>query len=154
MFPLLDAAIEPSDYPAMLRVECTRFNRVGLTTCSEMVFDPVFRPLVERPRGNLMILLRNYESLIRSCPPTPSRRGRQNAALGGDQYLLGVQLTMGWHHHVVFILSLILIWTQPRPAPLVRRRVLTDTLNYTREQLAEIVGAYFPLGWPLTCHLL
>ncbi|MCV7110356.1 amidohydrolase family protein, partial [Mycolicibacterium setense] len=25
--------------------------------------------------------------------------------------------------------------------------------NYTREQLAEIVGAYFPLGWPIACHV-
>jgi predicted amidohydrolase YtcJ len=25
--------------------------------------------------------------------------------------------------------------------------------NYTREQLREIVGAYFPLGWPMACHV-
>src|ERR1041384_7690485 len=25
--------------------------------------------------------------------------------------------------------------------------------NYTREQLTEIVGAYFPLGWPIACHV-
>jgi predicted amidohydrolase YtcJ len=25
--------------------------------------------------------------------------------------------------------------------------------NYTREQLAEIVGAYFPTGWPMACHV-
>ncbi len=25
--------------------------------------------------------------------------------------------------------------------------------NYTREQLTEIVGAYFPLGWQMACHV-
>ncbi|HXR42368.1 MAG TPA: hypothetical protein VN738_08165, partial [Acidothermaceae bacterium] len=25
--------------------------------------------------------------------------------------------------------------------------------NYTREQLTEIVGAYFPRGWPMACHV-
>ena len=25
--------------------------------------------------------------------------------------------------------------------------------NYTREQLAEIVAAYFPKGWPMACHV-
>jgi predicted amidohydrolase YtcJ len=26
--------------------------------------------------------------------------------------------------------------------------------NYTREQLTEIVDAYFPLGWPMACHVM
>ena len=25
--------------------------------------------------------------------------------------------------------------------------------SYTREQLTEIVGAYFPTGWPMACHV-
>ncbi len=25
--------------------------------------------------------------------------------------------------------------------------------NYTSEQLTEIVAAYFPLGWPMACHV-
>ena len=36
VFPLLSVAIQPSDYPAMLRAELARLNRAGLTTCSEM----------------------------------------------------------------------------------------------------------------------
>src|ERR1700757_3608548 len=35
VFPLLGGAIQPGDYPAMLRAECARLNRAGLTTCSE-----------------------------------------------------------------------------------------------------------------------
>ncbi len=42
VFPLLRGAINPSDYPAMLLAECARLNRAGLTTCSEMAFDPRF----------------------------------------------------------------------------------------------------------------
>ena len=42
MFPLLGGAIQPGDYPAMLLAECARLNRAGLTTCSEMAFDPGF----------------------------------------------------------------------------------------------------------------
>ncbi len=45
VFPLLNGAIAPSDYPAMLLAECARLNQAGLTTCSEMAFDPSLRPM-------------------------------------------------------------------------------------------------------------
>ena len=61
VFPLLHSAIQPSDYPAMLRAECARLNRAGLTTCSEMAFDPAFRPVVEQLRRELTVRLRTYE---------------------------------------------------------------------------------------------
>ena len=61
VFPLLGGAIRPGDYPAMLLAECARLNRAGLTTCSEMAFDPGFRPLVEPLRGELTVRLRTYE---------------------------------------------------------------------------------------------
>ena len=61
VFSLLTGAIKPSDYPAMLRAELARLNRGGLTTCSEMAFDPVFRPVVEQMRGDLTVRLRLYE---------------------------------------------------------------------------------------------
>jgi len=61
VFGLLGGAITPSDYPAMLRAELARLNRAGLTTCSEMAFDPVFRPIVEQMRNGLTVRLRAYE---------------------------------------------------------------------------------------------
>ena len=61
MFPLLAGAIQPSDYPAMLLAECARLNRAGLTTCSEMAFDPMFRPMLEQLRDELTVRLRTYE---------------------------------------------------------------------------------------------
>ena len=54
VFPLLNGAIAPSDYPAMLLAECARLNQAGLTTCSEMAFDPSLRPMVEVLRGKLL----------------------------------------------------------------------------------------------------
>ena len=46
----LTGAINPGDYPAMLHAELGRLNRAGLTTCSEMAFDPAFRPILEQMR--------------------------------------------------------------------------------------------------------
>jgi predicted amidohydrolase YtcJ len=40
LFAVLADAIEPRDYPSMLHAECARLSRGGLTTCSEMAFDP------------------------------------------------------------------------------------------------------------------
>ncbi|MBJ7463862.1 MAG: amidohydrolase family protein, partial [Mycolicibacterium sp.] len=42
VFPLIGGAISVAEYPAMLMAECDRLNRAGLTTCSEMAFDPMF----------------------------------------------------------------------------------------------------------------
>src|SRR5271167_976162 len=53
VFPLLNGAISADDYPTMLFAECARLNRAGLTTCSEMAFDPNFRLLVEELSGKL-----------------------------------------------------------------------------------------------------
>ena len=61
VFPLLGAAIQADSYPAMLLAECARLNRAGLTTCSEMAFDPNFGPLVEGLRDELTVRLRTYE---------------------------------------------------------------------------------------------
>ena len=61
MFPLLGGAISPDEYPAMLRAECARLNRAGLTTCSEMAFDPDFGPVLAALHDHLTVRLRTYE---------------------------------------------------------------------------------------------
>src|SRR5262249_4844664 len=58
---LLSGAIQAGDYPAVLEDECARLNRVGLTTCSEMAFDPLLRPVLEQMRDGLTVRLRTYE---------------------------------------------------------------------------------------------
>ena len=59
------APSSPSDYPAMLLAECARLNRAGLTTCSEMAFDPMFRPMLDQLRDQLTVRLRTYEMSTR-----------------------------------------------------------------------------------------
>jgi predicted amidohydrolase YtcJ len=60
VFPLLGDAISARDYPEMLAAECARLNRAGLTTCSEMAFDPMFRPLLAQLHDQLTVRLRTY----------------------------------------------------------------------------------------------
>ena len=148
VFPLLGSAIEPGDYPAMLRDECARLNRAGLTTCSEMAFDPAFRPLVERLRGELTVRLRTYEI------SNPQMRS-DATPLEGDDMLrqVGIKIWVDgspWVGNIA--LSFPYLDTDATRAIGVRPGSCGHA-NYTREQLGEIVGAYFPLGWPMACHV-
>ena len=101
VFSLLGGAIQPSDYPAMLRAEMARLNRGGLTTCSEMAFDPVFRPVVEQMRSDLTVRLRPYEiSNAQMSTDTDARQRRRHAPPGRDQDL-GRRLTVDRQHRPV-----------------------------------------------------
>ena len=101
VFPLLNGAIAPSDYPAMLLAECARLNQAGLTTCSEMAFDPALRPLVEQLRGKLI----GTAAHLRDLQPADDdrrhpRRGRRHAASGRHQDL-GGRLAVDRQHRAV-----------------------------------------------------
>jgi predicted amidohydrolase YtcJ len=148
VFPLLIGAIGPSDYPAMLLAECARLNRAGLTTCSEMAFDPGFRPLVDGLRDRLTVRLRTYEI---SNPQMST-----DAAPGdGDDMLRQVGIKI-WVDGSPWIGNIDLSFPYLDTAATRTIGVTPGSCghaNYTREQLAEIVGAYFPLGWPMACHV-
>jgi predicted amidohydrolase YtcJ len=148
VFPLLSGAISPSDYPAMLLAECARLNRAGLTTCSEMAFDPGFRPLVDGLRDQLAVRLRTYEI---SNPQMST-----DAASGdGDDILRQVGIKI-WVDGSPWIGNIALSFPYLDTAATRTIGVTPGSCghaNYTREQLAEIVGAYFPLGWPMACHV-
>ena len=148
VFPLLGGAVQPSDYPAMLRAECARLNRAGLTTCSEMAFDPAFRPLVSQLRGELTVRLRTYEisNPQMSTDPTPGE---------GDDMLRQVGIKI-WVDGSPWVGNIALSFPYLDTAATRTIGVSPGSCghaNYTREQLAEIVGAYFPLGWPMACHV-
>lgn len=150
LMPLIVGAISPADYPAMLSAEFARLNRAGLTTCSEMAFTPVFLPLLQQMRdgGALTVRLRTYEisnDTMTTCV-TPDN---------GDDLLrqVGVKIWVDGSPWVGNIdLSFPYLDTEAT-------RTIGVTpgscghANYSREQLAEIVGAYFPRGWPLACHV-
>ncbi len=148
VFPLLRGAIAPGDYPAMLLAECARLSRAGLTTCSEMAFDPNLRPMVERLRNDLTVRLRTYEI---SNPQMST-----DASPGdGDDVLRQVGIKI-WVDGSPWIGNIDL--TFPYLDTVATRTIgvvpgSCGHANYTHEQLTEIVGSYFPLGWQMACHV-
>ncbi len=148
VFPLLAGAITPSEYPAMLLAECARLNRAGLTTCSEMAFDPKFRPVVEQLSDALTVRLRTYEvsNPQMSTTATPGQ---------GDDKLRQVGIKI-WVDGSPWIGNIALSFPYLDTAATRAIGITPGSCgcaNYTAEQLTEIVAAYFPLGWQMACHV-
>lgn len=148
VFPLLAGVVQPSDYPTMLRAECGRLNRVGLTTCSDMAFDPVFRPLLDGLHDDLTVRLRTYEisnpQMVSTATPG-----------AGDDVVRQVGIKI-WVDGSPWIGNIDLTFPYLDTAATRTIGVTPGSCghaNYTREQLSEIVFAYFPLGWPMACHV-
>ena len=148
VFSLLGGAIAPSDYPAMLRAELGRLNRCGLTMCSEMAFDPMFRPLLEQMRDELFVRLRVYE--MSTAQMTTDMR-----PVNGDDMFRQVGIKI-WVDGSPWIGNIDLSFPYLDTDATRTIGVAPGSCghaNYTREQLTEIVGAYFPQGWPMACHV-
>ncbi len=148
VFPLLGGAIQADSYPAMLLAECARLNRAGLTTCSEMAFDPNFRPMVEHLRDQLTVRLRTYE-VSNPQMSTTAKPG------DGDDMLRQVGIKI-WVDGSPWIGNIALSF--PYLDTEATRTIgvppgSCGCANYTAEQLTEIVGAYYPLGWQMACHV-
>ncbi|MGA8547068.1 MAG: amidohydrolase [Mycobacterium sp.] len=149
VFPLLTGAISPGDYPAMLLAECARLNRAGLTTCSEMAFDPAFRPLIGGLHDRLTVRLRTYE-ISNPQMTTDATPGQ------GDDTVRQVGIKI-WVDGSPWIGNIDLSFPYLDTATTRAIGVTPGSCgcaNYTAEQLREIVGAYFPLGWPMACHVM
>src|SRR6185295_15510576 len=141
VFPLLDGAIDPAGYPAMLLEECARLNRAGLTMCSEMTFDPMFRPALDALRGELSVRLRTYEMSTAAMSTTEQ-------PANGDDVVRQVGIKI-WVDGSPWIGNIDL--TFPYLDTDATRSIGVTPgscghANYTREQLSEIVEAYFPKG--------
>jgi len=148
VFPLLQGAIQPSDYPAMLHAELARLNRAGLTTCSEMAFDPGFRPVIEQMRDDLTVRLRVYEMSTAAMttdqvPDNGDDMVRQAGIkiwVDGSPWIGNIDLSFPYLDTEA---------TRTIGIP----KGSCGCANYTREQLTEIVAAYFPKGWQMACHV-
>jgi predicted amidohydrolase YtcJ len=148
VFPLLAGAIKPSDYPAMLLAECARLNRAGLTTCSEMAFDPMFRPMLDQLRDKLTVRLRTYEM-------STAEMTTDESVKNGDDTVRQVGIKI-WVDGSPWIGNIDLSFPYLDTAATRAIGVVPGSCghaNYTREQLTEIVEAYFPLGWQMACHV-
>jgi len=148
VFPLLAGVADPTHYPAMLLAECARLNRAGLTTCSEMAFDPGLRPMLQQLRGELTFRLRAYE-MSNAHMHTDATPGE------GDDMLRQVGIKI-WVDGSPWIGNIALSFPYLDTAATRSVGIPPGSCghaNYTREQLSEIVGAYFPLGWQMACHV-
>lgn len=148
VFSLLAGAVSPTDYPAMLRAELRRLNRVGLTTCSEMAFDPAFRPIADMLHDELTVRLRVYE--ISNAQMTTDID-----PVNGDDLFRQVGIKI-WVDGSPWIGNIDLSFPYLDTDATRTIGVTPGSCghaNYTREQLTEIVGAYFPRGWPMACHV-
>ncbi len=148
VFSLLNAAIDPGAYPAMLRAELGRLNRAGLTTCSEMAFDGAFRPVLEQMRDELTVRLRVYEM------SNPTMATDMTPTNGDDMFRqVGIKI---WWDGSPWIGNIDLSFPYLDTDATRSIGVTPGSCghaNYTREQLVEIVNAYFPKGWPMSCHV-
>lgn len=148
VFSLLGGIIHPSDYPAMLHAELARLNRCGLTTCSEMAFDPMFRPLIEQLRDELTVRLRVYEI-------STARMATDATPDNGDDMFRQVGIKI-WVDGSPWIGNIDLSFPYIDSDATRSIGVAPGSCghaNYTKEQLTEIVAAYFPKGWPMACHV-
>ncbi len=148
VFSLLTGAIEPSDYPAMLHAELRRLNSVGLTTCSEMAFAPAFRTVLEQMRNDLTVRLRVYEVSNESMTT-------EETPVNGDDLFRQVGIKI-WVDGSPWIGNIDLSFPYLDTDAVRTIGVVPGSCghaNYTREQLTDIVGSYFPKGWPMACHV-
>lgn len=148
VFPLMGDAISVTDYPAMLAAECARLNRAGLTTCSEMAFDPMFRPLLAQLHDQLTVRLRTYEMSTADLhtEATPCE---------GDDIVRQVGIKI-WVDGSPWIGNIDLTFPYLDTDATRTIGVVPGSCghaNYTKEQLSEIVGTFFPQGWQLACHV-
>lgn len=148
VFPLIGGAVAAADYPAMLLAECDRLNRAGLTTCSEMAFDPMFRPVLAAMHDQLTVRLRTYEMSTADLHTDAQ-------PFDGDDLVrqIGIKIWVDGSPWVGNIdLSFPYLDTEAtRTIGVVPGSC--GHANYTREQLAEIVGTFYPQGWQLACHV-
>jgi predicted amidohydrolase YtcJ len=148
LFAVLTGAIQPDNYPAELRAESARLNRAGLTTCSEMAFDPMFRPVVDQLRDELTVRLRVYEI-------SNARMATDMTPANGDDVFRQVGIKI-WVDGSPWIGNIDLSFPYLDTDATRTIGVAPGSCghaNYTREQLTEIVNAYFPKGWPMACHV-
>ncbi|MEU2001961.1 amidohydrolase [Rhodococcus sp. NPDC019627] len=134
--------------PELLAAECARMNAVGITTVSEMAFDPRFSATLTAiaRSGALTTRLRLYEM------SNPQRATAVSPGVGNDLLRqVGIK-----------------IWSDGSPwvgnaatsfpyidSEVTRALGLAGTrgkANYTAEEVHDISRPYFEKGWQISCH--
>lgn len=135
-------------FPDLLAAESQRLNAVGVTTISEMAFDPAMRaPLAAAVEaGALTTRLRLYET---SGP----RRASDVEPGAGDDMVRQVGIKI-WSDGSPWIGNIALSFTY-LDTPVTRALGMACShghANYTGEQIREISTPYYEQGWQIACH--
>jgi predicted amidohydrolase YtcJ len=113
-----------------------------------MAFDPMFRPVLDGLHDELTVRLRTYEMSTAAMSTTA-------VPANGDDVVRQVGIKI-WVDGSPWIGNIDLTFPY-LDSDATRAIGVTPGscghANYTREQLTEIVAAYFPLGWQMACHV-
>ncbi|WP_305094351.1 amidohydrolase [Prescottella sp. R16] len=144
--PLVAAAA--ARYPELIAAECARMNAVGVTTVSEMAFDPAMRaPLAEAvAAGVLTTRLRLYET------SGPARESDVEPG-DGDELVRQIGIKI-WADGSPWIGNIALSFPY-LDTPATRALGMACShghANYTEEQIFDISTPYFAKGWQIACH--
>ncbi|GAB2747142.1 amidohydrolase [Salinifilum aidingensis] len=143
---------EGEDFTELMSGEQDRLARVGVTTTSDMAFDPDTR----RPLRNFYrtatpkVRMRVYEKSTAEM-----RTGATPGQDAGDPLLqqVGIKIWADGSPWVGNIATSFPYLETPQTRALGLPTGHRGCANYTREQLEEIVAAYFPQGWQIACHV-
>ncbi|MGO4204334.1 amidohydrolase [Rhodococcus sp. TAF43] len=135
-------------FPQLLAAECARMNAAGVTTVSEMAFDPAMRPALEAAAeaGVLTTRLRLYET---SGPRRPS----DVAPGAGNDMVRQVGIKI-WSDGSPWIGNIALSFPY-LDTPATRALGMACShghANYTKDQIVEISTPYYEQGWQIACH--
>ena len=150
VFPLLAGAIQPDDYPAMLLAECARLNRAGLTMCSEMAFDPMFRPMLDQLREQLTVRLRTYEMSTATMATDETLDNGDDTRASGRHQDLGRRVAVGRQHRPV--LSLPGHRRDPCRSASCRVRAVAPTTPASSSPRSSRRTFRWAGRWPATCR--
>ena len=113
-----------------------------------MAFDPMFRPMLDQLREQLTVRLRTYEM-------STATMATDETLDNGDDTVRQVGIKI-WVDGSPWVGNIDLSFPYLDTDATRAIGVVPGSCgraNYTREQLTEIVEAYFPLGWQMACHV-
>ncbi|MGV9668236.1 amidohydrolase [Nocardia niigatensis] len=122
----------------------------GVTLCSDMGFSPLMRPLVAAlyEQNLAKVRMRVYEM------STTALKTDYPLVNGDDLFQqIGIKVWVDGSPWVGNIDTSFPYLNTPATAALGFGHDHRGHANYTEEQLDEIVGAYYPQGWQIACHV-
>ncbi|MER7081804.1 hypothetical protein SAMN02982929_01983 [Saccharopolyspora kobensis] len=152
---LLGGAIRPPDadnFATLMGHEQERLARAGITTVADLGFRRDARERVQEfyRSGAAKVRMRVYEVSV------PEKRTDVRPGQDRDDPMfqqIGIKIWADGSPWVGNIATSFPYLDTPQTRSMGLPPGHRGGANYTREQLTEIVGAYFPLGWQIACHV-